>query len=145
MLYLLMILEVWKKFADNGLNFNLYLDEVKTQFKWQKFIYKKYSNEISIDENIIENEIEKIIKNQSDLEEYRLSEIEILVESEKNYKETVRNILEQINKNGFEITASRFSIASSAQQWWFRLVKRKIIIKNIYYFKKMEIGDISDQ
>ena len=43
-----------------------------------------------------------------------MSEIEILVESEKNYKETVRNILEQINKNGFEITASRFSIASSA-------------------------------
>tara|TARA_A100001035_G_scaffold238498_1_gene203175 strand:+ start:523 stop:1452 length:930 start_codon:yes stop_codon:yes gene_type:complete len=135
-----------KKFADNGLNFNLYLDEVKTQFKWQKFIYKKYSNEISIDENIIENEIEKIIKNQSDLEEYRLSEIEILVESEKNYKETVRNILEQINKNGFEITASRFSIASSASNsgdlGW---LNAKSLSKKIYtILKKMEIGDISD-
>ena len=135
-----------KKFADNGLNFNLYLDEVKTQFKWQKFIYKKYSNEISIDENIIENEIEKIIKNQSDLEEYRLSEIEILVESEKNYKETVRNILEQINKNGFEITASRFSIASSASNsgdlGWLNAKSLSKKINNI--LKKMEIGDISD-
>ena len=66
-----------------------------------------------------------------------MSEIEILVESEKNYKETVRNILEQINKNGFEITASRFSIASSASNsgdlGW---LNAKSLSKNIYYFKK---------
>ena len=135
-----------KKFTDNGLNFNLFLEEVKTQFKWQKFIYKKYSNEISIDENIIKNEIENIIKNQSDLEEYRLSEIEIIVESEKNYKEPVRNIFEKINKNGFEITASRFSIASSASNsgdlGW---LNAKSLSKKIYnILKKMEIGDISD-
>ena len=36
-----------RKFSDNNLNFDLYLDEVKTQLKWQKFIYKKYAKELN--------------------------------------------------------------------------------------------------
>ena len=100
-----------KKFSENGLNFDLYLEEIKTQFKWQKFIFKKYAKEISIDDNSINLEIEKIMKNKINLEEYNLSEIEILL-SNNTIDEQKYSIFsnEQINQNGFEITASKFSI-----------------------------------
>ena len=32
-----------KKFEKNDLSFNLFLDEIDTEFKWQKLIYKLYS------------------------------------------------------------------------------------------------------
>ena len=34
------------KFEKNNLNYALFLEEIETQFKWQQFIYKIYSNKI---------------------------------------------------------------------------------------------------
>ena len=78
-----------RKFSDNNLNFDLYLDEVKTQLKWQKFIYKKYAKEISINDNSINVEIEKIMKNRNNLVEFNLSEIEILIDNNNTDQEKI--------------------------------------------------------
>ena len=42
------------KFHENNLDFQLFLEEIETQFKWQKYIYQRYSKKISIDEKIID-------------------------------------------------------------------------------------------
>ena len=49
-------------FKNNGLDFNLWVKEIETEFKWQQFIYFNYSNKIEIDENFIDIEIKKILK-----------------------------------------------------------------------------------
>ena len=46
-------------FNKYNVDFEQFLDEVKIEFKWKKFIYKNYSKKIEIDDNIISEEIEK--------------------------------------------------------------------------------------
>ncbi len=134
-----------KKFSENDLNFDLYLEEIKTQFKWQKLIYKKYAKEISIDDNSINLEIEKIMKNKINLEEYNLSEIEILLSNNTIDEQKILNISEQINQNGFEITASKFSDSSTASNngkiGWLHANSLSKEIFNI--IKLMSIGEVT--
>ncbi len=135
-----------RKFSDNNLNFDLYLDEVKTQFKWQKFIYKKYAKEISINDNSINLEIEKIMKNRNNLVELNLSEIEILIDNNNTDQEKISNISKQIKQYGFEITASKFSESSSAPNngkiGW---LNAKSLSKEIYnIIKDLKIGETSE-
>ena len=42
-----------KKFLDNNLDFNLFLDEIKIKLKWQDLIYLIYSKKIELDEKSI--------------------------------------------------------------------------------------------
>ena len=51
MISLQIMQNLMRNLIDNNLNFDLYLDEIKTQFKWQKFIYKNCAKEISIGDN----------------------------------------------------------------------------------------------
>ena len=51
-----------KRFVSNNLNFELFLDEIETESKWQKLIFKLYSKKIDINENIINNELKKLFK-----------------------------------------------------------------------------------
>ena len=39
-----------ERFKRNNLDYELFIEEIETQFKWQKFIYQVYSNKIEIDE-----------------------------------------------------------------------------------------------
>ena len=58
-------IEKFKKiFIDNNLDFNLFLEEIKTKLKWRKFIYQIYSNRIDLDESFLDKEVAMIIKNQ---------------------------------------------------------------------------------
>ena len=50
------------KFEMYNLDFDLFLEEIKTQLKWQKLIYKIYSKRIEINESIINSEIKKFFK-----------------------------------------------------------------------------------
>jgi len=45
------------EFKSNNLDYNLFLEEVETEFSWQKFIYQTYSDKIKIDEKKIDEEI----------------------------------------------------------------------------------------
>ena len=65
-------------FLKYEVDFDQFLNEVKVEFKWKKFIYNNYSKKIEIDENIINDEIKKNIKNNQSLEEFKLSKIVFL-------------------------------------------------------------------
>ena len=61
----------------NGLNFEFFKSEIKTELAWRKLIYGIYNNKINVKEEEITKEMEQIIKNQSTLKEYKIQKIEI--------------------------------------------------------------------
>ena len=136
-----------EKFEKNNIDFKLFKDEIETQLRWQKFIFQIYSNKIEIDEKSVIYEVNEVLKNQSNVEEFRLSEIEILINGDDLDKEKILNLKREINEQGFGETALRFSISSSASNkgdiGW---IKGKTLSKNIYnIISKMNIGEFTDE
>ena len=140
--------ELKNKFNQNNIDFDLYIDEIKTDLKWQNFIFSKYSNRINIDESIINAEIEKVLSNQESIEEFNLSEIEISLESldENLIKKKVLEINEKITNQGFEKVAITHSVSSSSNNkgnlGW---INSKSLSKKILdIVRKMNIGSVSE-
>ena len=108
------IIGLQDKFKNNNLDFQLFVEEIETELMWQELIYKIYSKKIKIDEKNIDNELKKLIKNESDIVEFNISEIEIFFDDANSYEEKVLYIEDLIIKNGFDDVALKFSISSSA-------------------------------
>ena len=107
--------ENFKKILNNnGLDFQLFYDEIDIQLKWQKFIYEIYSQKIKIDEKAIQAELNEIKNKGSELEEYNISEIEIALNNNEEDQNIIDNIKALINKQGFELVALKHSISPSA-------------------------------
>ena len=133
------------KFEIYNLDFDLFLEEIKTQLKWQKLIYKIYSKRIEINESIINSEIKKFLKENSSIEEYRLSEIEIYKNDNKIDEKNIKNVLQQIDKKGFENTAKELRISPTATNdgdlGWVNVKSLSSKIYNL--IKKLEIGGVT--
>jgi len=134
-----------KKFVENDISFELFLDEIDTDFRWQKLIYALYSKKINIDEKTVNKEIKKIIEEKSSVDEFELSEIEITLDSE-NVEKKIVEISEKINKIGFENTALNFSISStSSQKGYLGWVNAEALSKEIYHvLSKINPGEVSE-
>ena len=68
---------------------------------------------IDIDKNEVDQELNRFLKSQSDIEKYKLAEIEVLTNGLENEKKA-SEIKKQIQLIGFENTAIKFSDSSSA-------------------------------
>ena len=89
-----------KKFRNNNVDFDLFIDDLDIDLKWQKYIYKVFSKKIEIDEQNISKELENLLRNKSEIEQYRISEIEIendIMRSDMDY------LSGAINKNISEL------------------------------------------
>ena len=86
----------------NNINYELFLEEIEIQLKWQKFILKKFSDKIQIDENTIDQEIRSIIKGQTEIVEFKISEIEILLNDNTNDEQKISNILQKLKMKVLE-------------------------------------------
>ena len=102
------------KFLNNGIDFQLFYKELEIDFLWQKYIYQVYSKKIEIDEKNINQELKNLLKNQTDVEQFRISEIEIYLNNDLTDQKKIMNIKEQIDKYGFEATAIKYSKSSTA-------------------------------
>ena len=91
-----------KLFEENNIDFDLYLDEIMIDLAWQKLIFSLYNDKIVLDENEINNELNKIIKEKRKIKEYELAEIEISLEQSSNIDEKINEISDEIRKIGFE-------------------------------------------
>ena len=69
-----------KKFKDNNLDYDLFLEEIEIQTRWQNFIYLFYKEKIEINENSVNDELKKIVENESSFQEFNISEIEIMTD-----------------------------------------------------------------
>lgn len=135
-----------EKFIENDINFELYLDEVDTELRWRKLIYSFYAKKIIINEEEVDKEIEKIIKNKSNIEEFELSEIEINVNLEESSNEAIKNTLQKINTIGFEKTALNFSSSTtSSQKGYLGWIAGGTMSKDIYQvLLKTDIGKVAE-
>ena len=64
--------EHFKKF---GANYDIFLQGVIINFKWNTLIYSLYRKQLDVDEELIKSELNKQIKNNKKIEEFNLSEI----------------------------------------------------------------------
>lgn len=132
-------------FISNGLDFNLWVKEIETEFKWQQFIYSNYSNKIEIDENFIDIEIKERLKSRFNNKEVNLSEIEIFQNDEFSNSDLISRIFDEIKKYGFEDTALKFSVSSSSSEkgnlGWINIKTLSKKINNV--LKNLKPGQIS--
>ncbi len=133
------------KFTEFNIDFKLFVEEIETELKWQKYIYEKYSKKIKIDENLILNEVNKIIKEELIFTEINLKEIQVSKDSMSSNEKIISDILNEININGFENTAIKLSISNTAQEkgdlGW---INKKTLSKRIFAIvDKLKIGEVS--
>ena len=71
----------------------------------QRLIYNLYKKKLALDDKEVDQELNNFIKNQKNIEEYKLSEIEVVSNNEISDKDKIKEIKDQIKSIGFENTA----------------------------------------
>ena len=134
-----------KNFLQNNLDFEIFAEEIKIEVAWQQLIYDIYNKKVNIDDKLIESLLRKQVENKSSVIEFKLSEIEIEKNQDNNIDEEIKFIKEQIEKIGFENTASRYSVSpSSVKKGDLGWINEKSINPQIYkLIKDLNIGDIA--
>ena len=112
---------------------------------WNQLIYDKYINLIKVDENKINNQLQRLINSNTDLLSFELSEIVFLEKNEKEFKNKYEEILRSIQNIGFEESALLFSISESASSngkigWVNEAQVSEVILNEI---KNLKIGEFS--
>ena len=132
-------------FEIKKIDFATYNDEIKINLTWQQFIYQLYSPKVSIDENQITSELNKLISERKTLEEYKLAEIEVDILDEKT-RLTYKEIKLNIENEGFENTAKKYSISNTALNGgnlgWVSSASLSDTILN--ELNKLNIGEVSE-
>ncbi len=140
------IQEFKNKFKINNLDYDIYLDEIRTQLTWQKLIFSLYQDKVIIEEKVINDELEKSLKLNSSIKEYNLSEMDILLDNNANLSKKLSEINVQIQNYGFEDTAKQFSESYSASDGgrlgW--LSEKSLSNKILNTVNKLKINEISD-
>ena len=106
--------ELENLFIKNKIDYNEYLNEIKTEFSWQNLIFQIYSKKINIDEKQILNELNSIVKEQENIEEFNLSEIEVNFVNLDEKNKIIDEVKIHIEKYGFAKSANKFSISNTA-------------------------------
>tara|TARA_A100000164_G_scaffold376954_1_gene415083 strand:- start:1596 stop:2540 length:945 start_codon:yes stop_codon:yes gene_type:complete len=132
-------------FNDNNIDFKIYSEEIKTSILWNDLIFQLYGNKIILNENEVEDEIKEILKKNDNLIEFKLAEIELLFNNDKEKENKISNVKNQIKILGFENTAKKFSDSSTSQDGgslgW---INSKSLSGQIFNFvKDMRPGDVS--
>ena len=133
-----------QKFTDNSIDYQIFLNEIEIELAWQQLIYSTYSKKVKIDENLINNELQELIKKGKKQNEYKLSEIEIEITNE-NKDIVINEVLKEIDTIGFEKTAKKLSISTTAindgNLGWVNSKSLSKQMSNI--LNKMKINEIS--
>ena len=129
-------------FNNEKIDFEIYMNEIMTEFAWQRLIVQIYRGKINIDQNEINEELEKVLQNKKNINEFNLAEIEFLLNNNKS----IKDIYNQIKKDGFESTAIKFSSSNSSidggKIGW---INSNALSKEVLLLlKEMKPGDISE-
>lgn len=132
-------------FISNNLDWDLFVDEMKIELMWKRFIFNNYNSKIELDLNSIDDQLNEFIKDNANFNEYRLSEIEFFAENAVNFNDQVNKIVQFIKDKDFETAVIKFSSSQSKVNkgdlgWIEERLFSKDIIKII---KNLEKGEIS--
>ena len=132
-----------KKFIQNNLDLEIYLKDLKIEVAWQKLIYDTYNQKINIDKKIIKKDLQKLIETKKKITEYRLAEIEISKNQQTNFDDEIKFIENQIENNGFGVTAAKYSISTSSKKngdlGWIN--EKSLNSKTYELINKLKIGE----
>ena len=96
-----------------GLNLSTLKEKLTYEALWNQLIYRKYFTKVKIDTDKVKQDI--LISNNNKTKSYLLSEIVYSVDKKDQRKIIEKKIDESIKNNGFENTASIFSISESSK------------------------------
>ena len=130
---------------DNGLNYEDVLIKIKIESLWNNLIFKKYVNQVKINEEKIKSDLkQKDIK--SVYKKYSISEILFNPKSNSDYENYYNKIKESIIKNGFANTALKFSISETSKYGGkIGFIREdRLDINILKELKKINIGETTD-
>ena len=134
------------KFKEFDLNYDLFLNELKIETAWKELMFTIYNKKVKITQDEIDKQVKKYVKNNSDITEYQIAEIEFFIEENSEIKNKLTFIKNQIDEFGFENTASKYSISSSSSNkgniGWINEDSLNVQTGNI--IKKLNIGEVSE-
>ena len=133
------------KFKKFNLNYDLFLNELKIETGWKQLMFQIYNKKVKINQNDISKQVASYVNNNSKLIEYKISEIEIIVDENSEIEKQSNFIKSQIEEFGFTNTAITYSNSSTSSNkgdigWVNQDSLNTQIAKNL---KRMKIGDIS--
>ena len=130
--------------------YNLTLKQVKFKIRielfWNKLIYDRYINKISINKQDLKKKILNDYKNKEFVDEYFLKEILFNLEENENLEKKYFNIKNTIKSTGFENAANIYSVSDTSKfggeiGWVNKLQLSKKITSQL---DKIEIGDLTN-
>ena len=125
------------------------INDLKKKFMierfWNQLIFDKYRNLVKIDKNKIENNLEELIKDNSKILSFNLSEIIFLEKNREAINKKSEEIITSIENIGFKDTAVIYSISESSKLGgeigW---INQNQISKKIFLaIKDLKIGEFS--
>ena len=128
---------------------NIGINDLKKKFIieqfWNQLIFDKYRNLIKIDSNKINGVLEKLIKSNSEILSFNLSEIIFLEKSRREIEKKSKEIITSIQTIGFKDSAVIYSISESSKLGgeigWIN--QNQISEKIFLAIKDLEIGEFS--
>ena len=129
-------------------NSSISIDWVKRKIEienlWNNLIYKKYKNQILIDENRIRKELERDVAKQPKQKKIFLAEILIKITKKEEQQNLIKEVTESIKEIGFENTANIYSVSQTSNKggrigWIGESSLSTLIAKQVANLKKDEI------
>ena len=127
------------------LNIDSVIKKIAIERAWNKLIFDKFKELITIDELKIREKLEKEIGKLEIQKSYLISEILFQSKNEKEYQETYNNIIKAVKESSFKSAASIYSISdtsiNSGEIGW---VKKNEISNLIYNeLNTLNVGDFT--
>ena len=130
------------------IDYDQFVEDVKTEFLWQRLVARTYLDRIKVNEDQINFKLKEILEKENkntSVVEYNLSEIEIIFETSNEEIDLKNKIGDDIKKIGFKKTAIKYSTSSTALNGgligWINSNLLSSIYSNVV--KNLQIGQVS--
>ena len=132
-------------FKKLDISYDLFVDELKIETGWKQLMFKIYNKKVRVNQEEIDKQVLTFLKKSSEIEELRISEIEIALDQNSNIDEEIKLIREEIDENGFEKTALKYSTSTSSVNngdiGWVNVDNLNSKMSKV--LKTMKIGEVS--
>ena len=135
-----------KHFSLYKLNLNQVKFKIRVELFWNKLIYDKYINKVSVNKKELKNKVLNDFKNKELIDEYFLKEILFNLEENENLEKKYIDIKNTIKSTGFENAANIYSVSDTSKfggeiGWVNKLQLSKKITNQL---DKIEIGGLTN-
>ena len=128
----------------NNLDFKYLEHKYEVDLKWNSLIFELYKNKVVLNMGEVEEILNNTVQNTVSRKDFLLSEIEINLPNNE-MQLVIKKIMENIEMEGFENTAKKYSISQTAERggslgWMNEKKLSGKILENIKNLKTNEVG-----